>query len=157
MDLMKTLLIYMSATMALAVNSTAAPKETPVPTPAATAIVETVDTQAENPEKLIYDIQLIQTDLAFSSMKALYDPQPFEELKQDVRDGKANRIDCIYRIKEILCNFHIVPPSLIYAYYIITILFCNIFLHISRNNFKNVYFYMKIPFSYIKNHLQVFV
>lgn len=64
--------------------------------------------QAENPEKLIYDIQLIQTDLAFSSMKALYDPQPFEELKQDVRDGKANRIDCIYIIKEILCNFHIV-------------------------------------------------
>ena len=52
MDLMKTLLIYMSATMALAVNSTAAPKETPVPTPAATAIVETVDTQAENPEKV---------------------------------------------------------------------------------------------------------
>ena len=52
MDLMKALLIYMSATMALAVNSTAAPKETPVPTPAATAIVETVDTQAENPEKV---------------------------------------------------------------------------------------------------------
>ena len=52
MDLMKTLLIYMSATMALAVNSTAAPKETPVPTPAATAIVETVDTQADNPEKV---------------------------------------------------------------------------------------------------------
>ena len=52
MDLMKTLLIYMSATMALAVNSTAAPKETPVPTPAATAIVETVDTQVQNPEKL---------------------------------------------------------------------------------------------------------
>ena len=53
MDLMKTLLIYMSATMALAVNSTAAPKETPVPTPAATAIVETVDnTQVQNPEKI---------------------------------------------------------------------------------------------------------
>ena len=53
MDLMKTLLIYMSATMALAVNSTAAPKETPVPTPAATVIVETVDnTQVQNPEKI---------------------------------------------------------------------------------------------------------
>ena len=53
MDLMKTLLIYMSATMALAVNSTAAQKETPVPTPAATAIVETVDnTQVQNPEKI---------------------------------------------------------------------------------------------------------
>ena len=63
--------------------------------------------QTENPEKLIYDIQLIQIDLASSSMKDLYDPEPFEELKQDVRDGKASRIDCIYRIKEILSNFHI--------------------------------------------------
>lgn len=52
MDLMKTLLIYMSATMTLAVNSTAAPKETPVPTPAATAIVETVDTQVQDPGSL---------------------------------------------------------------------------------------------------------
>ena len=48
MDLMKTLLIYMSATMALAVNSTAAPKETPVPTPVESAIVETVDTKVQN-------------------------------------------------------------------------------------------------------------
>ena len=48
MDLMKTLLIYMSATMALAVNSTAAPKETPVPTPVESAIVETVDTQVQD-------------------------------------------------------------------------------------------------------------
>ena len=64
--------------------------------------------QTENPEKLIYDIQLIQIDLKSSSMKDLYDPEPFEELKQDVRNGKASRIDCIYRIKEILSNFHIV-------------------------------------------------
>ena len=49
MDLMKTLLIYMSATMALAVNSTAAPKETPVPTAVASAIVETVDTKVQEP------------------------------------------------------------------------------------------------------------
>ena len=48
MDLMKTLLIYMSATMALAVNSTAAPKETPVPTPVESAIVETVETQVQD-------------------------------------------------------------------------------------------------------------
>ncbi len=41
MDLMRTLLIYMSATMALAVQNTTAPKETPVPTPAPGAIVET--------------------------------------------------------------------------------------------------------------------
>ena len=42
MDLMRTLLIYMSATMALAVQNTTAPKETPVPTPAPGAVVETV-------------------------------------------------------------------------------------------------------------------
>ena len=49
MDLMRTLLIYMSATMTLAVNSTAAPKETPVPTtPVESAIVETVDTKVQD-------------------------------------------------------------------------------------------------------------
>ena len=55
----------------------------------------------ENPEKLIYDIQLIQIDLSSSSMKALYDPEPFEKLKQDVLAGEANRIDCVYRIQKI--------------------------------------------------------
>ena len=45
MDLMRTLLIYMSATLTLAVQSTAAPKETPTPSPVMdTAIVETMDT-----------------------------------------------------------------------------------------------------------------
>ena len=44
MDLMKTLLIYMSAMLTLAVQNTAAPKETPVPTPAPEAIVETAET-----------------------------------------------------------------------------------------------------------------
>lgn len=42
MDMMKTLLIYLSATMALAVQSTSAPKEPPTPPPEVTAIVETV-------------------------------------------------------------------------------------------------------------------
>ena len=44
MDLMRTLLIYMSATMALAVQNTAAPKVTPTPSPAPSAVVETVAT-----------------------------------------------------------------------------------------------------------------
>ncbi len=44
MDLMKTLLIYMSATLTLAVQNTAAPKETPTPSPVPAAIVETVAT-----------------------------------------------------------------------------------------------------------------
>ena len=44
MDLMRTLLIYMSATLTLAVQSTSAPKETPTPSPAPIAIVETAET-----------------------------------------------------------------------------------------------------------------
>ena len=43
MDIMRTLLIYMTATLGLAVQSTTAPAATPTPTPIAeeTAIVET--------------------------------------------------------------------------------------------------------------------
>ena len=43
MDIMKTLLIYLSATMAFAVQSTSAPKETPTPSPEPVAVVETLD------------------------------------------------------------------------------------------------------------------
>ena len=50
MDLMRTLLIYMAATLTLAVQNTAAPKETPVPTPAPEAITETVATPAPGGE-----------------------------------------------------------------------------------------------------------
>ena len=41
MDIMKTLLIYLSATMAFAVQSTSAPKETPTPSPEPVAVIET--------------------------------------------------------------------------------------------------------------------
>ena len=44
MDMMKTLLIYLSATMALAVQGAEAPRETPAPTSAPQAVVETVET-----------------------------------------------------------------------------------------------------------------
>ena len=47
MDMMKTLLIYLSATMALAVQSTSAPKETPTPSPVPVAVVENADTGTE--------------------------------------------------------------------------------------------------------------
>ena len=53
MDLMRTLLIYMSATLTLAVQSTAAPKETPIPSPVTdTAIVETTDTVEKGSETI---------------------------------------------------------------------------------------------------------
>ena len=50
MDLMKTLLIYMTATLTLAVQNTAAPKETPTPSPVPQAIVETIGTPAPGGE-----------------------------------------------------------------------------------------------------------
>ena len=46
MDLMRTLLIYMSATLTLAVQNTAAPQVTPTPTAPPAGIVETVATPA---------------------------------------------------------------------------------------------------------------
>ena len=53
MDLMRTLLIYMSATLALAVQNTAAPVETPVPTQEPQAVVETVNTPGPGEEPMI--------------------------------------------------------------------------------------------------------
>ena len=53
MDLMRTLLIYMSATLALAVQNTAAPVETPVPTAEPQAVVETVNTPGPGEEPMI--------------------------------------------------------------------------------------------------------
>ena len=64
------------------------------------------------PEQLCYDIQRIQLDLAYSSMKELYNPQPFEQLKQEVMEGKVSREDCVYRIRKLICDFHIVHLSL---------------------------------------------
>lgn len=52
MDLMRTLLIYMSVTLSLAVQNTAAPVETPVPTPEPQAVVETVDTPGPGEEPM---------------------------------------------------------------------------------------------------------
>ena len=49
MDFLKTLLIYMSATMALAVESTTAPEPTPVPTPSPTPAIEATATETPVP------------------------------------------------------------------------------------------------------------
>ena len=68
MDLMKTLLIYMSATLTLAVQNTAAPKETPTPSPAPAAIVENGETPAPGQEMIT--------------------PAPKETAAQSVTEGK---------------------------------------------------------------------
>lgn len=56
MDLMKTLLIYMSATMTLAVQSTTAPQVTPTPSPVPveTAIVQQADGQDEGAPEITF-------------------------------------------------------------------------------------------------------
>ena len=53
MDLMRTLLIYMSVTLTLAVQNTAAPVETPVPTAEPQAVVETLNTPGPGEEPMI--------------------------------------------------------------------------------------------------------
>ena len=54
------------------------------------------------PEELCFDIQRIQSDMAYSALRELYDPEPFEQLKADVMAGKADQLDCFYRIREII-------------------------------------------------------
>ena len=63
--------------------------------------------KAVAPEKLYSDIQKIQADMAYSSLKELYDPEPFEQLKADVMAGKANRLDCVFRLKKLLSSYHV--------------------------------------------------
>ncbi len=55
-----------------------------------------------------YDVLRIQSDMSsYSSMRFLYDPAPFEELKQDILDGKVDRMEAIYRIKKIQSGYHV--------------------------------------------------
>ncbi|BDC93991.1 hypothetical protein [Treponema bryantii] len=63
--------------------------------------------QKENvtPEQLCFDIQKIQLDMEYSSLRELYDPEPFEQLKADVMAGKADRLECFFRIQKILKEY----------------------------------------------------
>ena len=54
---------------------------------------------------MYYDIERIQVDLAYSPLKVDYNPEPFEQLKADVMAGKADRIECIFRIQKILNEY----------------------------------------------------
>ena len=74
MDMMKTLLIYLSATMALAVQSTSAPKEPPTPAPESTAIVETVAPGGE--ENGTTDITAALADTPAPTATATAKPTP---------------------------------------------------------------------------------
>ena len=63
-------------------------------------------------QDLCFDIQRIQLDMAYSALKEFYDPEPFEQIKAEIMEGKLNRLDCIFRIKEILSEYHCVHLSL---------------------------------------------
>jgi len=55
-----------------------------------------------------YDVLRIQSDMSsYSSMRSLYNPEPFEELRQNILDGKTDRMEAIYRIKKIQSDCHV--------------------------------------------------
>ena len=64
--------------------------------------------QTVNTQGLLYDIQRIQMDMEYSALKELYDPEPFEQIKADLADGTIDRKECIYRLQEIICGYHVV-------------------------------------------------
>lgn len=63
--------------------------------------------QSVSTQDLLLDIQRIQMDMEYSALKDLYDPEPFEQIKVDLANGKIDRKECIYRLKEILCSYHV--------------------------------------------------
>ena len=77
MNLMKTLLIYMTATLTLAVQNTAAPSDPPTPTPAPAGIVETVETTA--PEKEV-KVTPAPAAKATPASTAKFTPAPVPEI-----------------------------------------------------------------------------
>ena len=87
MDLMKTLLMYMSATMMLSVQSTSAPKGTPAPTPGTgeSAIVETVDTETPDPDDEVIDAALTAVPPEMLDKVTLQSPAPVPTITPNTR------------------------------------------------------------------------
>ena len=63
-------------------------------------------------KNLYYDIERIQIDMAYSPLKEVYDPEPFEQLKVEVMEGKADRLECFFRIQKILKEYKCLHLSL---------------------------------------------
>lgn len=66
-----------------------------------------ITTEELVPKDIYYDIERIKVDIVSSPMKDMYDPQPFEQLQEDVMKGKVNRMECIYRLKKILSGYNV--------------------------------------------------
>ena len=57
------------------------------------------------PKDLYYDIERMQIDMRTSILRDFYDPEPFEQLKKEVMEGKINRLECVFRLQEILKGY----------------------------------------------------
>lgn len=65
------------------------------------------------PKELYYDIERIKIDMSVSSsMKELYNPEPWEQLQADIMEGKINRDECVHRMKKILASYGITHLNL---------------------------------------------
>ena len=71
--------------------------------------------KAANPPAYYYDVLRIKADLASSSMRSIYNPAAFDELEQDILEGKVSRTDCYYRLRKILNTFHVAHVFIIPA------------------------------------------
>ena len=69
------------------------------------------------PKDLYYDIERMQIDMRTSVFKDLYDPKPFDQLKEEVMEGKINRLECIFKLRDILKEFKCVHLSLMNFFY----------------------------------------
>jgi len=60
------------------------------------------------PKDISFDLERIKIDMSISSsMKELYDPEPWEQLQSDVMEGKIDRDECVHRMKKILASYGI--------------------------------------------------
>ena len=64
------------------------------------------------PKDLYYDIERMQIDMRTSILRDVYDPEPFDQLKAQVMEGKINRLECVYKLREILKGYKCTHLSL---------------------------------------------
>ena len=65
-----------------------------------------------SPKDLYYDIERMQIDMRTSILRDVYDPEPFDQLKAQVMEGKINRLECVYKLREILKGYKCTHLSL---------------------------------------------
>lgn len=61
-----------------------------------------------DPKLMVSDIQIMQIDLGNGILKDLYDPEPFEQLKQNILDNKVTQEECVMELRKIISSYNIV-------------------------------------------------